>query len=96
MTTGFDAAVFSNESDQEVIISFRGTEGDDPFVRGFQDIVTDLRYIGIEDIVQASMTQFYDWFSEETGRLTEIISKASESFEEKDQRLAKKGGSHSQ
>ncbi len=41
--TGFDATVFKNGNN--LVIAYRGTEGNDPLGRGFADIVTDARYV---------------------------------------------------
>ncbi|MDM5238936.1 hypothetical protein QUF83_23120 [Bacillus cereus] len=43
--TGFDATVFYNEHTKEVVVSYRGTEGDKPLDRSGPDILTDARYI---------------------------------------------------
>ncbi|WP_409291214.1 lipase family protein [Peribacillus sp. SCS-37] len=42
-TTGFDATVYKHKND--IVIAFRGTQGDDPFGEGFQDILTDIDYV---------------------------------------------------
>lgn len=41
--TGFDATVFKNGNN--VVIAYRGTEGNDSLGRGYKDIVADARYV---------------------------------------------------
>lgn len=45
--TGFDATVFKRDND--IVIAYRGTEGDDPLGRGFTDLVADIRYVVQKD-----------------------------------------------
>ncbi|RID82398.1 DUF2974 domain-containing protein [Peribacillus asahii] len=45
--TGFDATVFKKDND--IVIAYRGTEGDDIAGRGFKDLVADIRYIVQKD-----------------------------------------------
>lgn len=47
--TGFDAVVFKNKED--VVISFRGTQGNELIGAGWQDVVTDVQYIAAKDKV---------------------------------------------
>lgn len=42
-STGFDALIV--KKDDQIIVSFRGTEGSDILGSGYQDLVTDIRYI---------------------------------------------------
>jgi len=41
--TGFDATIFKNGNN--VVVAFRGTEGDDPLGRGWKDLIADVRYV---------------------------------------------------
>lgn len=41
--TGFDATVYKNGNN--VVIAYRGTEGNEPLGRGYKDIVADARYV---------------------------------------------------
>lgn len=41
--TGFDAVIYQNKED--IVIAFRGTQGDDPFGEGLPDIATDVDYV---------------------------------------------------
>lgn len=45
--TGFDATVYKKDND--IVIAYRGTEGDDPSGRGFKDLVADIRYVMFKD-----------------------------------------------
>lgn len=47
--TGFNAVIYKNKDD--IIISFRGTEGDQIFGDGFKDIVADVQYVVAKDKV---------------------------------------------
>lgn len=41
--TGFDAVIYQNEDD--IVVAFRGTQGDDLLGDGFPDVVTDIDYV---------------------------------------------------
>lgn len=45
--TGFDATVFQNEKTKEIVVSYRGTEGDKPLDRSGPDFYTDVRFIAL-------------------------------------------------
>ncbi|KEZ48811.1 lipase family protein [Metabacillus indicus] len=47
--TGFNAVVYKNNED--IVISFRGTEGDQLFGDGFKDIVVDVQFVVAKDKV---------------------------------------------
>ncbi|MCM3598499.1 hypothetical protein M4D55_22320 [Metabacillus idriensis] len=47
--TGFNAVIYKNNN--EIVISFRGTEGDQLFGDGWKDIVADVQYVVAKDKV---------------------------------------------
>jgi putative lipase involved disintegration of autophagic bodies len=47
--TGFDATIFKNNNN--IVIAFRGTQGDQLLGKGWQDIVTDVQYVLAKDNV---------------------------------------------
>jgi hypothetical protein len=82
-TTGFDAVVY--KSDDNVVVAFRGTQGDDLFGEGKADLATDITYIVNKRDVHQPIINRHGFKIHNDGKNTEIIYEEENQFKQADE-----------